>query len=141
MLFSPENTLSFSWAQPGNNVDYWNTDISKNMTWIFVVYYGRMIANTENRVEVLNGQYFNVTVDRDDGFDIFYSKISSQSNGAEGNATNVTCIVPPLRFRKYSIVFLLFFFFSQFREKRSSFNKLFLDASLNFEIISKQFQI
>ena len=119
MLFSPENTLSFSWALPGNNVDYWNTDISKNMTGMFVVYYGRMIANTENRVEVLNGQYFNVTVDRDDGLDIFYSKISSQSNGAEGNATNVTCIVPPLRFRKYSMVFLLFFFFSQFREKRS----------------------
>ena len=112
MLFSPENTLSFSWAQPGNNVDYWNTDISKNMTWMFVVYYGRMIANTENRVEVLNGQYFNVTVDRDDGFDIFYSKISSQSNGAEGNATNVTCIVPPLRFRKYSMYgFPSFFLF------------------------------
>ena len=48
---------------------------------MFVVYYGKMITNTENRVEVLNGQYFNVMVDRDDGLDTFYSKISSQSNG------------------------------------------------------------
>ena len=101
-FFYPENQLNFSWVQPGMNVDYWNTDISKNLTWMFVVYYGKMIAKIENRVEVLNGQYFNVTVDRDDGLDIFYSKISSQSNGAEGSATNVTCIVPPLRFCKCS---------------------------------------
>ena len=90
------------------DVDYWNTDISKNLTWMFVVYYGKMITNTENRVEVLNGQYFNVTVDRDDGLDIFYSKISSQSNGSEGSATDVTCIVPPLRFCKCSNFFTIF---------------------------------
>ena len=75
---------------------------------MFVVYYGKMIAKIENRVEVLNGQYFNVTVDRDDGLDIFYSKISSQSNGAEGSATNVTCIVPPLRFCKCSNFVIIF---------------------------------
>ena len=67
-----------------------------------------MIAKIENRAEVLNGQYFNVTVDRDDGLDIFYSKISSQSNGAEGSATNVTCIVPSLRFCKCSNFVIIF---------------------------------
>ena len=107
-FFYPENQLSFSWVQPGMNVDYWNADISKNLTWMFVVYYGKMIAKIENRVEVLNGQYFNVTVDRADGLDIFYSKISSQSNGAEGSATNITCIVPPLRFCKCSNFVIIF---------------------------------
>ena len=93
---SQNKMLHFRWKQPGMNAEYWNTDSSKNSTWFFVIYYGNMIVQLDKRVEVPNGAFFNISLERPDFWEIWYTSISSTSDGKEGNSTNITCFVPPL---------------------------------------------
>ena len=95
---SQSKILHFRWKQPGMNTEYWNTDSSKNSTWFFVINYGRMLLQLEKRVEVPNGAFFNISLERPDFRDIWYTSVSSKSDGKEGNSTNTTCFVPPLTF-------------------------------------------
>ena len=80
------------------NTEYWNTDSSKNSTWFFVINYGRMLLQLEKRVEVPNGAFFNISLERPDFRDIWYTSVSSKSDEKEGNSTNTTCFVPPLTY-------------------------------------------
>ena len=57
-----------------------------------------MIVPYDKRVEVPNGAFFNVSLERPDFQDIWYTNISSKSDGKEGNSTNITCFVPPLAY-------------------------------------------
>ena len=95
---SQSKILHFRWKQPGMNTEYWNTDSSKNSTWFFVINYGRMLLQLEKRVEVPNGAFFNISLERPDFRDIWYTSVSSKSDGKEGNSTNTTCFVPPLTY-------------------------------------------
>ena len=95
---SQNKMLYFRWKQPGMNAEYWNTDSSKNSTWFFVIYYGKMIVQLDKRVEVPNGAFFNISLERPDFREIWYTSISSTSDGQEGNSTNITCFVPPLTY-------------------------------------------
>lgn len=95
---SQNKMLYFRWKQPGMNAEYWNTDSSKNSTWFFVINYGRMLLQLEKRVEVPNGAFFNISLERPDFRDIWYTSVSSKSDGKEGNSTNTTCFVPPLTY-------------------------------------------
>ena len=95
---SQSKILHFQWKQPGMNTEYWNTDSSKNSTWFFVINYGRMLLQLEKRVEVPNGAFFNISLERPDFRDIWYTSVSSKSDGKEGNSTNTTCFVPPLTY-------------------------------------------
>lgn len=95
---SQSKILHFRWKQPGMNTEYWNTDSSKNSTWFFVIYYGKMIVQLDKRVEVPNGAFFNISLERPDFRDIWYTSVSSKSDGKEGNSTNTTCFVPPLTY-------------------------------------------
>ena len=95
---SQNKILHFRWKQPGMNTEYWNTDSSKNSTWFFVINYGRMLLQLEKRVEVPNGAFFNISLERPDFRDIWYTSVSSKSDGKEGNSTNTTCFVPPLTY-------------------------------------------
>ena len=95
---SQSKILHFRWKQPGLNTEYWNTDSSKNSTWFFVINYGRMLLQLEKRVEVPNGAFFNISLERPDFRDIWYTSVSSKSDGKEGNSTNTTCFVPPLTY-------------------------------------------
>ena len=99
MQYASQNKmLYFRWKQPGMNAEYWNTDSSKNSTWFFVIYYGNMIVQLDKRVEVPNGAFFNISLERPDFRDIWYTSVSSKSDGKEGNSTNTTCFVPPLTY-------------------------------------------
>ena len=80
------------------NTEYWNTDSSKNSTWFFVIYYGKIIVQQGNRVEVPNGAFFNISLEKTGFRDIWYTSVSSKSDGKEGNSTNITCFVPPLTY-------------------------------------------
>ena len=95
---SQNKMLYFRWKLPGMNSEYWNTDSSKNSTWFFIIYYGRMIVQRDKRVEVSNGAFFNISLERPDFQDIWYTSISSKSDGKEGNSTNITCFVAPLTY-------------------------------------------
>ena len=95
---SQSKILHFRWKQPGMNTEYWNTDSSKNSTWFFVINYGRMLLQLEKRVEVPNGAFFNISLERPDFRDIWYTSVSSKSDGKEGNSTNTTCFVPHLTY-------------------------------------------
>ena len=95
---SQSKILHFRWKQPGMNTEYWNTGSSKNSTWFFVINYGRMLLQLEKRVEVPNGAFFNISLERPDFRDIWYTSVSSKSDGKEGNSTNTTCFVPPLTY-------------------------------------------
>ena len=95
---SQSKILHFRWKQPGMNTEYWNTDSSKNSTWFFVINYGRMLLQLEKRVEVPNGAFFNISLGRPDFRDIWYTSVSSKSDGKEGKSTNTTCFVPPLTY-------------------------------------------
>ena len=95
---SQSKILHSRWKQPGMNTEYWNTDSSKNSTWFFVINYGRMLLQLEKRVEVPNGAFFNISLERPDFRDIWYTSVSSKSDGKEGNSTNTTCFVPPLTY-------------------------------------------
>lgn len=95
---SQSKILHFRWKQPGMNTEYWNTDSSKNSTWFFVINYGRMLLQLEKRVEVPNGAFFNISLERPEFRDIWYTSVSSKSDGKEGNSTNTTCFVPPLTY-------------------------------------------
>ena len=95
---SQSKILHFRWKQPGMNTEYWNTGSLKNSTWFFVINYGRMLLQLEKRVEVPNGAFFNISLERPEFRDIWYTSVSSKSDGKEGNSTNTTCFVPPLTY-------------------------------------------